>query len=119
MPRTGRFPSRLFALRRENKQPVSLLEVHHEYRKVLVHKACIVFRHLTVVCTVHVLFLLSGLLKAIPVTGREGLWGCEMLRIPHCLDNRLTNDGKVVSLKHRPRSAPSKHYFSASGTHSC
>jgi hypothetical protein len=26
--------------------------------------------------------------KAIPVTDR-GLWGCEMLRIPHCIDNRL------------------------------
>jgi hypothetical protein len=35
--------------------------------------------------------------KAIPVTGRGGLWGCEMLRIPHCLDNRLINGGKVVS----------------------
>jgi hypothetical protein len=23
---------------------------------------------------------------------------CEMLRIPHCLDNRLIDDGKVVSL---------------------
>jgi hypothetical protein len=28
--------------------------------------------------------------KAIPVTGRAGLQGCEMLRIPHCKDNRLT-----------------------------
>jgi hypothetical protein len=28
--------------------------------------------------------------KAIPVTGLGGLQGCEMLRIPHCLDNRLT-----------------------------
>jgi hypothetical protein len=27
--------------------------------------------------------------KAIPVTGRGGLKGCEMLRIPHCLDIRL------------------------------
>jgi hypothetical protein len=26
-----------------------------------------------------------------------------MLKIPHCLDNRLT-DGKIVSHKHRPRS---------------
>jgi hypothetical protein len=32
-----------------------------------------------------------------------------MVRIPHCLHNRLTNDGKVVSLTHRPRSAPQKH----------
>jgi hypothetical protein len=28
--------------------------------------------------------------KVIPVTGRGGLYGCEMLRIPHCLDKRLT-----------------------------
>jgi hypothetical protein len=27
-----------------------------------------------------------------------------MLRIPHCLDNRLTDNGKVVSPTHRPRS---------------
>jgi hypothetical protein len=40
--------------------------------------------------------------KAIPVAGRGGLQGCKMLRIPHCLDNRLTNGGKVVSPTHRP-----------------
>jgi hypothetical protein len=33
--------------------------------------------------------------KAIPVTGDGGLQGCEMLRIPHCPDNRLTDSGKV------------------------
>jgi hypothetical protein len=55
---------------------------------------------------------------AIPVTGRGGLWRFEILRIPHCLDNRLTDGGKVVSLKHRPRSIPQKH-FSTSGTHFC
>jgi hypothetical protein len=35
--------------------------------------------------------------KAIRVTGRGGLQGCEMLRIKHFLDNRLTDGGKVVS----------------------
>jgi hypothetical protein len=35
--------------------------------------------------------------KAIPVTGRGGLYGCNMLRIPHCLDNRLTDGGIVRS----------------------
>jgi hypothetical protein len=55
--------------------------------------------------------------KPIPITGRGSLQGCEMLRIPHCLDNRLTDGGKVVGLTHRPRSAPQKHYFSASRTH--
>jgi hypothetical protein len=31
--------------------------------------------------------------KAISVTGHGGLYGCEMLRIPHCLDNQLTDGG--------------------------
>jgi hypothetical protein len=53
------------------------------------------------------------------VTGRGGLWGCEMLRIPHCLDSRLTDGGKVFSPTHRPSSTPQKHYSSASGTHFC
>jgi hypothetical protein len=57
--------------------------------------------------------------EAIPITGRGGLWGCEMLRIPHFLANRLTDGSKVVSLNHRPRSTPQKHYFSTSGTHFC
>jgi hypothetical protein len=42
-----------------------------------------------------------------------------MLKNSHCLDNRLTDGGKVVGLTHRPRSTPQKHYFSASGTHFC
>jgi hypothetical protein len=40
-----------------------------------------------------------------------------MLRITHCLDNRLIDGGKVVSTTHRPRSTPQKRYFSASDTH--
>jgi hypothetical protein len=40
--------------------------------------------------------------KAIPVTGRRGLQGCLMLEIPHCLGNRLTDGGEVVSPTHRP-----------------
>jgi hypothetical protein len=31
--------------------------------------------------------------KAIPVTGRESLQGCEMSSFPHFLDNRLTDGG--------------------------
>jgi hypothetical protein len=42
-----------------------------------------------------------------------------MLRIPHCLDNRLTDGGKVVSLKQRPNFTPQKHYLYVSGTHFC
>jgi hypothetical protein len=32
--------------------------------------------------------------RALPIRGLEG---CEMLRIPRCLDNRLTDGGNVVS----------------------
>jgi hypothetical protein len=40
------------------------------------------------ICTV---CLLSKKVKNIanPITGRVVQWGCEMLRIPHCLDNLL------------------------------
>jgi hypothetical protein len=40
-----------------------------------------------------------------------------MLRIPHCLNNRQTDGGKVLSIAHWPLSTPQKHYLSASGTH--
>jgi hypothetical protein len=56
--------------------------------------------------------------KAILVTGFRGLYGCDMLRIPHCLDNRLTDGGNVVSPTHPPHFTPQKHYyFYVSGTH--
>jgi hypothetical protein len=41
------------------------------------------------------------------------------LRIPPCLDNRLTDGGKVLSLTHRPCSTPQEYYSSASDTHFC
>jgi hypothetical protein len=53
--------------------------------------------------------------KAIPVSGREGPQGCETSRLPHFLDNRLTNGSKVVSLTRRPSFTPMK----ISGTHFC
>jgi hypothetical protein len=40
-----------------------------------------------------------------------------MLRIAHCLDNRIIDGGKVVSPMHQPHFTPQKHYFNASGTH--
>jgi hypothetical protein len=41
-----------------------------------------------------------------------------MLKIPHCLDNRLRDGGKVVSPTHRQNFTPQKqYYFSVSGTH--
>jgi hypothetical protein len=36
--------------------------------------------------------------KAIPVTGRGGPCGCETSRLPHFLDNWLTDGDEVVSL---------------------
>jgi hypothetical protein len=55
--------------------------------------------------------------KAIPVTSLGRLQVCEMLRIPHCLQNWLTDGRQCVSPMHRLLSTPQKHNFSASGTH--
>jgi hypothetical protein len=49
------------------------------------------------------------------VRGREGSLGCEPSRIPHFLDNRLTDGGEVVILTRRPRFTPGR----SSGTHFC
>jgi hypothetical protein len=35
--------------------------------------------------------------KAIPVKSLGGLWSCEKLRIPHCLDNRFTVKCKTLA----------------------
>jgi hypothetical protein len=53
--------------------------------------------------------------KAIAVIGHGGPYGCETLRVPHCLDNRLIDIGKVVSLTLRP---PFTHQ-EIPGTHFC
>jgi hypothetical protein len=58
-------------------------------------------------------------IKKKPVTGRGGLQGCDMLRVPHCLDNLLIDGGKVVSPSHRPHFTPQKFFFNISGTHFC
>jgi hypothetical protein len=43
-----------------------------------------------------------------------------MLRIPHCLDNRLIDGDKVVSPTHPMHSTPQKHYyFYVSANHFC
>jgi hypothetical protein len=39
-----------------------------------------------------------------------------MLRIPHCLDNRLTGGGEVVSLTRRPLSTLQKYFPSVYDT---
>jgi hypothetical protein len=49
---------------------------------------------------------MNGNGKAVPVTGRGGPQGCETSRLPHFLDNRLTDDGNVVSLTCRPPFTP-------------
>jgi hypothetical protein len=42
------------------------------------------------------------------VTGGGGPQDCEASRLPHCLDNRLTDDGEVISLTRRPPFAARK-----------
>jgi hypothetical protein len=44
--------------------------------------------------------------KDVAVTGREGPQGCEMLMLPHFLDNWLTDGSKVVSLTCWPPFTP-------------
>jgi hypothetical protein len=44
----------------------------------------------------------------IAVTGRGGPQGCETSRLPHVLDNWLTDDSKVVSPTCRPNFTPRK-----------
>jgi hypothetical protein len=49
--------------------------------------------------------------KDILVTGRGGPWGCERSRLPHYLDKRLTDGGKVVSPTRRPPFTPRFHFL--------
>jgi hypothetical protein len=44
--------------------------------------------------------------KAIPVTGHEGPLGCERSRLPHFLDNWLTDGSEGVSLRCWPPFTP-------------
>jgi hypothetical protein len=47
--------------------------------------------------------------KAIPVTGCGGPYGCETSRLPHFVDNRLTDGGKVVNIMRRPPFTPQEY----------
>jgi hypothetical protein len=49
--------------------------------------------------------------KAIPVTGREGPYGCETPRLPHFLDSRLAGGDEVVGLTRRPPFTPQKDFW--------
>jgi hypothetical protein len=40
--------------------------------------------------------------KFITLTGRGGPYGCEISRLSHFLDNRLTNGDEIVNLTRRP-----------------
>jgi hypothetical protein len=40
------------------------------------------------------------------VTCREGQWGRETSRLPHFVENRLTDGDEVVSLTNRPHFTP-------------
>jgi hypothetical protein len=53
--------------------------------------------------------------QAIPVTGRGGPQGCETSRLPHSLDNRLTDGGEVVS----PTRLPATLYPQEDSWYSC
>jgi hypothetical protein len=53
--------------------------------------------------------------EAIPVTDHEGPEVCETSRVPHLLDNRLTDGSESVSLMYRPPFTPRKN----PGTHFC
>jgi hypothetical protein len=57
------------------------------------------------ICSIAHNFLVSNI-KAIRATGREGPYGCETPRLPHFLDNRLTDGVQVVSLTRRPTFTP-------------
>jgi hypothetical protein len=82
------------------------------YEKVLVHS---VMEHFSIVqfepnlnsthfriSNYHIIVMLIDKSKAIPATDRGDQYCCEMSRLPHFLDNRLTDGGEAVSLTRRP-----------------
>jgi hypothetical protein len=57
--------------------------------------------------------------QAIPVPGCGGLYGCETIMIPHCLDNWFTDGGEIVSLCTGLAPLPRNIFISVSGIHFC
>jgi hypothetical protein len=55
--------------------------------------------------------------KAIFPTGRGGLSICEMLRISHFLEDRVTDGGKFAASRAGHRFTPQKYYFSIASIH--
>jgi hypothetical protein len=81
---------------------------------------CCNFIIIIIIVVVVVVVVVIIIIKAIPVTGLEGLQSCEMFKIPYSLDNQLIDGGTFVSPTHRPLFTPQKHYFfNVSGTHFC
>jgi hypothetical protein len=60
------------------------------------------------------IFGLLLLFERYPCDRYEGPNGCELLRLPHFLDNRLTDGSEVVSLAFQqpftPRNIPGTHF---------
>jgi hypothetical protein len=50
--------------------------------------------------------------KGIPVTGSGSPYSCEMLRVPHFLDNRLTDGGKVSLMRRPPFTTQENSWYS-------
>jgi hypothetical protein len=46
--------------------------------------------------------------KAIPLTGRSGQQGCDTSRLPHLLENRVTDGGEVISIMRQPPFTPGR-----------
>jgi hypothetical protein len=53
-----------------------------------------------------IIIIIIGKGKGIPVTGLGGPYGCERSRLPHYLDKRLIDGGKVVSPTRSPNFTP-------------
>jgi hypothetical protein len=60
----------------------------------------------------------SKLAKLSPLADLAGLYGCEMLWIPHCIDSRFADGSKFVSPTLRPSATPQRQFY-VSGTHFC
>jgi hypothetical protein len=106
--------------------PVHTHSDHNTYKQT-VHTSCLLciayisyyyyrYRHRHYYCSLSIFFKQS---KAIPVTGRGGLEGCEMLRIHivYIIGSQMAV--RLSVLMHRSRFAHQKHYFSAPDSHFC
>jgi hypothetical protein len=89
-------------LQHNSEMPVAILSKLRTHMTMYMYKNIILYvLYIYINMDVYVFF----------VAGRGGLYGCEMLRIPCCLDNRLTDGGKVVSPTHRPHFTPQNLFF--------